>query len=70
MKLKNTNTAIVSYEISIDTEEELRNAKRILRNGGSCWRVDCYECPFNDDHISCDSYDNRVKILKILLEVK
>ena len=67
MKLKNTNTAIVSYEISIDSEEELRSTEKIMEQEGACWGVSCWACPLRGATHSCGTSGDRVKVLKILL---
>ena len=67
MKLKNTNTAIVSYEISIDSEVELQVAEKILKQEGACWDVSCWDCPLDGVDYDCPTYESRVEVLKILL---
>ena len=67
MKLKNTNTAIVSYEISIDSGVELQVAERIMKQEGACWQISCWGCPLYGGDYDCGTSVDRVEILKILL---
>ena len=59
----------MSQDYWIANEDEMRNAEKIIKQGGNCELVACSLCPLNESGFYCEpKHEWRVEICKKMLE--